>query len=105
MWNVDIDKLTYPFTPRNRVFLLPKPISHFLGYRNQAVKELGNVIVAAWALVGALVGIAVVAASSMIPEIQNHTPPVVIASFVGSTSSDSSDLHLHFTGCCSHLTI
>ena len=83
--HIDVDKYTNPWTPRNHVYLLPKPIAHFLGHRDRPEKEVGNVIVAAWALLGAFVGIVVMAAAFMIPEIQSHAPPVVIGSFVRSS--------------------
>ena len=81
-WHIDIDKYTNPRTPRNPIHRLPRHLAQFLGYRDHPRKEVGNIIVAAWALVGAFAGIAVVAASFMIPEVKKHGPPVVIASFV-----------------------
>ena len=84
-WHIDIDKYTNPWTSRNRISLLPTLLAHFLGHRDRPRKEVGNIIVAAWALLGAFAGIAVVAASFMIPTVKSHAPPVVIASFVRLT--------------------
>ena len=85
-WHIDVDKYINPHTPRNPIRLLPRPLAHFLGHRDRPRREVGNIIVAAWALLGAFAGIAIVAASFMIPEIKSHAPPVVIASFVRLTS-------------------
>ena len=84
-WNLDIDRYTNPWTPRNPIYLLPRPISHFLGYRTRPEKEVGDVVVAVWALVGAFALVVVLAATFMIPEIQSHAPPIVIGSFVRMT--------------------
>ena len=81
-WHLDVDRFTNPFTPRNPVYLLPRPLARFLGHRDQPRKEVGNVVVAVWALLGAFIGIAVIAASFKISEIQKHAPPVIIVSFV-----------------------
>lgn len=81
-WNFDIDKYTNPWTPRNPVYLLPKPIARFLGHRARPDREVGNVIVAAWAFFGAFVVVVVLAATFMIPKIQSHAPPIVIGSLV-----------------------
>ena len=83
-WNVDLDKYINPIVPRNLTYLLPRPFSHFLGYRDTPRKEVGNVIVAAWALVGAFIGVIVIEAVFMVPEIRHHGPPLIIGSFVSA---------------------
>lgn len=81
-WHIDVDRYTNPWTPRNPIHLLPRPIAHFLGYRDHPEKEVGNVIVAIWALIGAFAGVSVIAATFRIPGIQGLAPPIVIGSFV-----------------------
>ena len=83
-WDIDIDRWLNPFVPYNRLSRLPRPVSRFLGYRNEPHKETGNVLVAWWSLVGAFSGVAAIEAVLMIPEIQKHDVPTVIASFVRS---------------------
>ena len=83
-WNVDVDRWLNKFIPRNRLSKLPAPVAHFLGHRNGPYKELGNVLIAWWAFIGAFTGVIIIKAVLMIPEIHNRGVPVVIASFVGS---------------------
>ena len=81
-WHIDIDKYLRPYIPRNLVRKLPRPLSHFLGHRDKAGTRIGNVLVAAWALLGAFVGVAVIEAAFMAPVIKDHGVPLLIASFV-----------------------
>lgn len=81
-WQFDIDRHLNPHLPRNLISRLPKPISRFLGYRDDPRPEIGNVLVAGWAFLGAFVGIVVIEVVFMIPTIRNHGVPLVIASFV-----------------------
>lgn len=81
-WHLDIDRSINPYIPRNIVYRLPSSLSRFLGYRDRPRQEIGNVIVAAWALLGAFVGVIVIEAVFMIPKIRQHGPPLLIASFV-----------------------
>ena len=85
-WHLDVDRYINPYIPLNRLDRLPKPISHFLGYRKNNRNEIGNVLVAAWSFLGAFVGVMVIEAVFMIPEIQKHEVPLLIASFVCSPS-------------------
>lgn len=80
-WHIDIDKYLRPYVPRNLVHKFPKPLSHFLGHRDRAGTRIGNVLVAAWALLGAFVGVAVIEAAFMAPGIKDHGVPLLIASF------------------------
>lgn len=92
-WHFDVDKYINPYIPRNHIHRLPKPIAHFLGYRDKPRKEIGNLLVAAWSFLGAFVGCVVIAAIFTIPEIHDHDVPIVIASFVCSTWSCIIPLH------------
>jgi hypothetical protein len=80
--NVDIDQYTSWIIPRNRLYLLPKPISWFLGYRSEAPPRIGSVLVAWWAFIGAFAGLLVVEAVFMTDALKSDGAPIVIASFV-----------------------
>ena len=101
-WDVDIDRWLNRFVPYNRLSRLPRPVSRFLGYRNGPHHEIGNVLVAWWAFAGAFSGVAAIEAVLMIPEIQKHGVPTVIASFVSSLAPHpGKPTHLAL-GCCSY---
>ncbi|KAI9710817.1 MAG: hypothetical protein M1812_007365 [Candelaria pacifica] len=80
--NFDIDKYLNRFIPRPRLYLLPRPVSWFLGYRDKPRKEIGNVLVWGWSFLGAFCGVAliegVVKSSSLL---QSYHPPLVLGSF------------------------
>lgn len=81
-WNIDIDQWLNPYLPTNRLSKLPRPISHFLGHRNEPCSDVGNVLIACWAFVGAFVGVIIIESFLMIPIIHDHGGPIIIASFV-----------------------
>ena len=83
-WNIDIDSWLNPYIPRNQLFKLPTPVSRYLGYRVKPQNEIGNVLVAWWACVGAFTGVIIIEAVLMIPAIHDLGVPIVIASFVRS---------------------
>ena len=101
-WDIDIDRWLNPFVPYNRLSKLPRLISRFLGYRNEPHHDIGNVLVAWWAFVGAFSGVAVIAAVLMIPEIQKHGVPTAIASFVRSVAPHPGNPTHLALGCCSY---
>lgn len=80
--HIDVDKLFNHLVPHNFVHRFPKPIAHFLGYREKPRKNIGNVLVGCWALLGTFVGIIIIEAVFLIPEIRRHGPPLLIGSFV-----------------------
>ncbi len=81
--NFDIDKYLNRFVPRSRLYLLPQPISWFLGYRDKPRKEIGNVLVWGWSFVGAFCGVALIeGVVKSSPEIQSYAPPLILGSFV-----------------------
>lgn len=85
----DIDYYLNPFVPRPRLYLLPRPISWFLGYRKTPRKPVGSLLVHLWSFLGAFVGIAIVEAVFMTRYFEVRGTPVVIASFVCSPSRSS----------------
>ncbi|KAE8383293.1 HPP family-domain-containing protein [Aspergillus bertholletiae] len=82
-WHVDIDKYLNPLIPRPPWRWLPRPISHFLGYRgDKPPKNLGNLVIVFWTLIGVFCGVLVVAEVTMhVPSFQNHHAPIIVASF------------------------
>lgn len=82
-WHFDVDEYLNPFIPRNRLHRLPKPIANILGSRDHPREQIGNLLVAAWACLGAFVGVIIIEATFMIPAIKDHGVPLLIASFVG----------------------
>ncbi|KAJ6107336.1 hypothetical protein N7523_008659 [Penicillium sp. IBT 18751x] len=81
-WNLDIDRFIDPFVPAARWHLVPRPVAHFLGYRDQPIKPLGNVLTAFWSLIGAFCGVAIVAeVSKQVPSIEARDAPEIVGSF------------------------
>ncbi|KAK2626542.1 hypothetical protein QTJ16_003717 [Diplocarpon rosae] len=79
-FNFDIDRYINPFVPRPRLYLLPKPISWFLGHREKPTAPVGDVIVWFWAFIGALAGILAVEAVFRTDRLRSDGAPTVIAS-------------------------
>ena len=82
-FDFDVDRYINPFIPRNRVHLLPKPISWILGHRSSAPAPIGSVVVWWWSFFGALCGILVVEAVFETKLLTSDGAPIVIGSFVG----------------------
>ncbi|KAF9891023.1 hypothetical protein FE257_005280 [Aspergillus nanangensis] len=82
-WHVDIDAHLNPYIPAPPWRWLPRPISHFLGYRGgEHPKPMGNLLIAFWGLLGAFCGVIVVSEVSLhVPSFQNHNAPIIVASF------------------------
>jgi hypothetical protein len=78
----DIDHYLNPYIPYNKLHLLPKPISWFLGYRKNNRKAIGSLVVVWWSFIGAFVGMLVVEAVYMTHGLQSDGAPIVIASLV-----------------------
>lgn len=79
----DIDECINPIVPPSQLYRLPKPISRFLGYRETPSPEVGNILIAFWALLGAFLGLLTVGAVFHYSDriLQYHTP-VIFASLV-----------------------
>ncbi|KAJ5177057.1 uncharacterized protein N7482_002934 [Penicillium canariense] len=81
-WHLEIDRFINPFVPAPRWHLVPRPVAHFLGYRDHAPRPLGNVVLAVWSLVGAFCGVALVAeVSKLVPSFEARDAPTIIGSF------------------------
>lgn len=83
-WHFDIDTYLNRIVPAPPWHWVPRPISHFLGYRGyRPPRPTGNLVIAFWALVGAFCGVSVVMSVTMrVPSFQHHHAPSVIASMV-----------------------
>lgn len=80
---VDIDRFLNRYIPQPPWHILPRPISHFLGYRLHPPKKVGNVLVMFWSLVGIFTGLLIVTAvSTHIPSFKQHDAPIILGSFV-----------------------
>jgi CBS-domain-containing membrane protein len=80
----DIDTYLNPFIPRSFLYLLPRPISHFFGYRspNSTKFQAHILIVWAWCFLGAFLGVALIEGVYLhLPTLDNQHVPIVIASF------------------------
>ncbi|KAJ5933834.1 hypothetical protein N7454_006163 [Penicillium verhagenii] len=81
-WHFDIDRYLNRLVPAPRWHLIPKPMAHFLGYRAESPKPLGNVVIAFWSLIGAFCGVALVASVSQnVPSFEARDAPAIIGSF------------------------
>lgn len=80
--DIDIEKYILRFIPRSRLHLLPRPISHVLGYRDSPRKEIGNLLVAGWSFFGAFCGVAIIERVFMSPVLRAHGTPLIVGSFV-----------------------
>lgn len=87
-WHFDIDAYLNPYLPAPPWRWLPRPVSHFFGYRgDQPPKAVGNLVIAFWALIGAFCGVLVIAEVSLhVPSFQAHHAPIIVASFVSYPS-------------------
>jgi len=81
-FDFDVDIYINRFVPRPRLYLLPKPISWFLGYRSSPERPIGNVLVWFWSFLGAFISIIVIEAVFRTETLMAHGTPLVIASLV-----------------------
>jgi len=77
-----IDKYLDPYIPRNRIDRLPRPLSHFLGYRDAPRQQIGNVPIALWAALGGFCGTAILGGLFMADFIKGAGGPVIVGSYV-----------------------
>ncbi|KAH7417271.1 HPP family-domain-containing protein [Cadophora sp. MPI-SDFR-AT-0126] len=79
-YNFDVDRYINRIVPRSRLYLLPKPISWFLGHREKPPKQIGNVVTWFWAFFGAFCGILVIEAVFQTEQLKSDGAPIIIAS-------------------------
>ncbi|KAL4919510.1 HPP family-domain-containing protein [Aspergillus aurantiobrunneus] len=82
-WHLDIDAALNPFIPPPPWHWLPRPVSHFLGYRREhPQKAAGNLVISFWSLLGVFCGVLLIAEVSLhIPTFRNHNAPIIVGSF------------------------
>jgi hypothetical protein len=83
----DIDAWTNPYTPRPPFRHLPRPISHFFGYRAPSTTppQPHTLIVWLFCFIGAFAGVSLIEAVFLhLPALSGHTVPIIIASFGAS---------------------
>ena len=80
--NFDVDRYINRIIPASRLYILPKPISWFLGHREKPAKQIGNIVVWFWAFIGAFVGILVIEAVFRTETLKSDGAPIIIASLV-----------------------
>lgn len=82
----DIDDYLNRLIPPSQLYRLPRPISHFLGYRKTQKVEVGNVLICCWAFLGTFCGLALVSGVFQTSQaLKSYNPPILIASF-GATA-------------------
>ena len=87
--NFDLDNYTNRFVPEPRFSRLPKPVSRFLGYREETYKEPPHLIICFWSFVGAITGLLIVGALyQYAPGLTKYNPPVIVASLGASAVLD-----------------
>jgi CBS-domain-containing membrane protein len=87
--NFDIDRYLNPYIPHNRLYALPKPISRWLGYRSEPVKEPATVLQWPITFLATIAGLCLVAGiGNYAPGITQWHPPVIIASLGASAVLD-----------------
>ena len=87
--NFNIDRYLNPYLPHNHLNILPKPITHFLGYRSKSSTE--PPVLVQWALmfVSTVAGICLVAGIyNHAPGIARYNPPEIVASLGASAVLD-----------------
>jgi len=93
--HLDIDHYLDRFIPSNPIHRFPRPVARFLGHRDIPAPEIGNVLIALWALVGAFFGLLVVGATFKYSGLlQSYHPPVLFASLVSLYFSRSRVLRI-----------
>ncbi|KAJ5087738.1 hypothetical protein N7456_011354 [Penicillium angulare] len=81
-WNFDIDRYINRLIPAPRWHLVPRPVAHFLGYRDETPSPRGNIVIAFWGMVGAFCGVALVASvSERVSSFEARDAPAIIGSF------------------------
>jgi len=82
--NFDIDTYITPILPQPWLHYLPKPISHFFGYRTDTPKKRPDVIIWLWTWIGAFGGVSVIeAVFQRNPYFAvTHNVPMIVGSFV-----------------------
>ena len=85
----NIDRYLNPYLPRNHLYILPKPISHFLGFRHTPAKEPPTTVQWILTILSTIAGLCVVGAVfTMAHGVKSLNPPVLVASLGASAILD-----------------
>lgn len=89
LFNFDIDRYLNPYIPHNRLYILPRPLQHFLGYRKDPHIEPPAAVQWLLTFVACLAGLCLVGGTyAFAPGIAKYHPPVIIASLGASAILD-----------------
>ncbi|KAI5364957.1 hypothetical protein Slin15195_G044950 [Septoria linicola] len=87
--NFDVDRYLNPYVPHNRLYIIPKPVSRWLGYRSEPQKEPWQVLQWPITFLATVAGLCLVAGiGNYAPGITAWHPPVIIASLGASAVLD-----------------
>lgn len=91
-WHFDIDTYLNRFIPAPPWRWVPRPISHFFGYRgDQSPRVIGNLVIAFWSLIGVFCGVSIAMSVTMrVPSFEHHNSLLIIASMVCFNRQDLS---------------
>lgn len=81
-WHFEIDDYLNPWIPPAPWKHIPYPIAHFLGYRPNHPRPLGNIAVIFWSFIGILSSLTIIeVVGRAIPSFEAHGTPMIIGSF------------------------
>ncbi|CAG8951294.1 hypothetical protein HYFRA_00008044 [Hymenoscyphus fraxineus] len=80
-FHFDVDEYVNRIIPRSRLYILPKSISRFLGYRAEPQQQVGSIFIWFWAFIGAFLGILIIETVFRADFLASHGAPVIVASF------------------------
>ncbi|KAI0843959.1 HPP family protein [Daldinia vernicosa] len=81
-WHFEIDQYLNPWIPAAPWKRLPYPVAHFLGYRPEHQRPLGNIAMVFWAFIGVFCSLTMIeAVGHAIPSFEEHGAPIIIGSF------------------------
>lgn len=87
--NFDLDRYLNPYIPHNRLYILPQPLQHFLGYRKEPQREPPALVQWVLTFIATLGGLCLVAGTfRYAPGIHRDKPPIIIASLGASAILD-----------------
>lgn len=87
--NFDIDRYLNPWIPHNRLYILPKAVSHWVGYRTEPTKEPYAALQWPFTFLATVAGLCLVGGiGNYAPGILEWHPPVMIASLGASAVLD-----------------
>lgn len=79
----DIDNYISRFVPPSQLGKLPRPVSRWLGYREEEYQEPPHLIVCFWSFIGAISGVLLIGGLyKYAPGLAKYNPPVMVASLV-----------------------